>query len=57
MINTLEERKARLLRQIEKLKREVETLKSPECRQLVVYRDGGGVRCLGTDRLWENLRN
>jgi phage regulator Rha-like protein len=57
MINTLEKRKANLLSQIEKLKREIDRLKWLEYKEQALGNNAGSVRYLIPDRLWENSRN
>ena len=57
MITTLEERKTNLLSQIEKLKREIDTLELLEYKELVLCCCTGSVRYLGTDRLQESSGN
>jgi hypothetical protein len=57
MINTLEERKTNLLRQIEKLKREVEVLNWPEYKELALLHCTGSVKYISLDSLQESLGN
>jgi hypothetical protein len=57
MITTLEERKANLLSQIEKLKREIDRLKWLEYKELALCNRTGNVRRLVLDRRQENPRN
>jgi len=57
MITTLEERKTNLLSQIEKLKREIDTLELLEYKELALCRRTGSDRYLGLDRLQESLGN
>ena len=54
MINTLEERKANLLSQIEKLKGEIDTLNWPEYKELALLCCTGSVRYLDLSRLQES---
>jgi len=53
MMKTTEARKANLISQIEKLKREVEILKWPEYKELALLRCTGDARDLGLNRLQE----
>ena len=57
MIITLEERKANLLSQIEKLNREIDIIKLPEQKDLASCNRMGSVRYPGLDRLQENSEN
>ncbi len=57
MITTLEERKTNLLSQIEKLKREIDTLKWPEYKELALCCYTSSDRYLGLDRLQESSKN
>jgi hypothetical protein len=57
MITTLEERKIKLLGQIEKLKREIDGLKCLEGREVALYNRTGSVRSIIPDRLRENSVN
>ena len=57
MITNLEERKDKLLSQIEKLKREIEVLKWSEYKKLTLLRYTGGARDLGLNRLQESSGN
>ena len=57
MITTLEERKINLLSQIEKLKREIDSLKWLAYKELAFCNRVGSVRYLVLDRLQENSRN
>jgi len=57
MITTLEERKAKLLSQIEKLEKEIDILKWPEYKELALCRYTGSVGYLDFDRLQESLGN
>ena len=51
MITTLEERKAKLLSQIEQLEKEIDILKWLEYKELALYRYTGSVGYLDFDRL------
>ncbi len=57
MMVTLEMRKANLLCQIEKLKREVNILKWPEYKKTALRRCTGSVKYISLDILQEHLRN
>ena len=57
MITNLEERKTNLLSQIRKLKREIDTLRWPEYKELALHRCTGNIRYLSLDSLQENSRN
>lgn len=57
MITNLEERKTNLLSQIRKLKREIDTLRWPEYKELALHRCTGNIRYLSLDSLRENSRN
>jgi len=57
MITTLEERKTNLLGQIEKLKREIDSLELLEYKELALCRRTGSVRYPSLDRLQENSGN
>jgi len=57
MITTLEERKTNLLSQIEKLKREIDTLELLEYKELALCRRTSSDRYLGLDRLQESSKN
>ena len=57
MITTLEERKTNLLSQIEKLKRDIDTLKWPEYKELAFSCCTSSVRYPSLDRLQENSGN
>jgi hypothetical protein len=57
MITTLEERKIKLLSQIEKLKKELDILKWLEYKELALCRNTGSFRYLDLDRLQESSKN
>ena len=57
MMVTLEARKANLISQIEKLKRQVEILKWPEYKEPAVRCCTDSVKYSSLDILQENLRN
>jgi hypothetical protein len=57
MITTLEERKANLLSQIEKLKREIDGLKCLKCKEQALCNRMGSVRCPVIDRRQENSKD
>ena len=57
MMTTLEERKANLLSQIEKLKREIDGLECLKCKGLALCKRAGSVRCPVIDGLQENPRD
>jgi hypothetical protein len=56
MMTTLEERKTKLLSQIEKLNREIDISKLPEQNDLASCRGMGSVRYPNLDRLWKNSK-
>ena len=57
MMTTLEERKTKLLSQIEKLNREIDTAKLPKQNDLASCRGTGSVGYPSLDRLRENSGN
>jgi len=57
MITTLEERKTSLLSQIEKLKREIDSLELPEYNELALLRCTGSAGYLDLDGLQDSLEN
>ncbi|MFC1893292.1 hypothetical protein ACFLYR_04555 [Chloroflexota bacterium] len=57
MTGTLEARKTNLLSQIEKLKREVDTLSWPEYKEPALRRCTGSVKYISLDILYEHPRN